>query len=219
MRLLYVVLAVTLVCLVAAVGVLVAAHPGATGRTTATTTSGGLLGPIAPTSMPAIDFALRDQSGKLIRLGAYSGRVVLLAFVYSTCTNSCPVIAETLRGTLGELARRVPTIAISVDPEQDTPAHVRAFLARWGLSGDVDYLAGPRRALAPIWRLFGIQPQSAENARSGNFTVDVELLDKTGKPRVGYAGLNALDPDAIAHDIRTLEAEPAPAHPARRVEF
>jgi hypothetical protein len=38
----------------------------------------------------------------------------------------------------------------------------------------------------------------------------VELLDKTGRLRVGYTDVDQMDPDAIAHDIEKLQSEPLP---------
>jgi cytochrome oxidase Cu insertion factor (SCO1/SenC/PrrC family) len=179
----------------------------------------GFYGPTAPPSMRAIDFSLRDDAGQMIHLRNYAGEPVVLVFIDSICKAVCPVVGEQLRGTLGELHRPVPVIALSVDPTVDTRAHVRRFLAAADLSGRVLYIAGPRRALAPIWRFFGIESQLPIASRSANFSLDIELLDKTGKPRVGYTELNQLDPDLIAHDIETLTQEPMPRTAPRRVEL
>jgi len=192
---------------------------GSTRRTAASASAGSFYGPTAPPSMPAIDFVLRDQQGALINLRDYAGEPVVLVFIDSTCAEVCPVVAEQLRGTLNELRRSVPVIVLSVDPEQDTPAHVRSFLAAADLSGRVSYIAGPRAALAPIWRFFGIQPQVPVSSTAAGFSLDIELLDKTGKPRVGYTALAQLDPDAIAHDIETLGREAPPPVAPRRVRL
>jgi protein SCO1/2 len=176
-------------------------------------------GPTAPASMPAIDFALRDAAGALVRLRSYRGEPIVLAFIDSTCVNLCPVVAEQLRGALGELTRPVGVIAISVDPAQDSAAHVRRFLAAADLTGRVAYIAGPRRSLAPIWRFFGVQPEVPTASRRANFSLDIELLDKSGKPRVGYTELDELDPDAIAHDIEALESEATPRRLPRRLQL
>jgi protein SCO1 len=176
-------------------------------------------GPSAPPSMPAFNFALKDQNGRTVRLSDYAGGVVALSFLYSTCTNTCPIIAQQIRGALGELHRPAEAIFVSVDPEQDTRAHVRRFLAENGLSARVEYLAGTRRQLRPIWHAFGIAPQAQIDSHRGDFTVDVELLDKSGKPRVGYVTLKSLDPDDIAHDIETLQDEPPPRTRPARVDL
>jgi protein SCO1/2 len=170
----------------------------------------GFYGPTAPPSQPPVNFSLRDQYGKTISLSRYRGQVVMLTFVYSTCANTCPVVVSQMRGALNELSKRVPTIAVTVDPKQDTPANISAFLVKEDMLGQMEYLVGSRQALEPIWRFFGIQPQINVNSSKSDHSVLVDLLDKTGKPRVGYTDVDQLDPDAIAADIRTLQAEPLP---------
>jgi hypothetical protein len=45
------------------------------------------------------------------------------------------------------------------------------------------------------------------------------IFDKSGRARVGYTDLTTMGPDAIAADIRTLQTEPAPKLPSKRVEL
>lgn len=170
----------------------------------------GFYGPTAPPAMPAVNFALRNQNGQTISLKRYEGQVVVLTFVYSTCQNTCPVVVSQIRGALNELSHSVPAIAVSVDPKQDTPANVSAFLVKEDVLGQLQYLVGSRMRLAPIWHFFGIQPQINVNSSKSDHSVDVELIDKTGKPRVGYTDVTQMDPDAIAHDIEKLQSEPLP---------
>jgi protein SCO1/2 len=177
----------------------------------------GFYGATAPPAMPAVDFALRNQNGKTIRLSQYAGQVVVMTFVYSTCEDTCPVVVQQIRGALNELPHRVPAIAVSVDPEQDTPSNVSAFLIKEDVLGQLEYLIGSVSQLKPIWKFFGIQPQLKITSTKSDHSVDVVLLDKDGKPRVGYTDVTQMDPDAMAHDIETLEAEPAPKVAPKRV--
>jgi protein SCO1/2 len=179
----------------------------------------GFYGPLAPPGFPAVDFALPDQDHKLIRLSAFQGKVVAATFIYSTCANTCPLVVQQLRGALGELPAPIPALAISVDPRQDTPANVQAFLVKEQVAGQLDYLVAKRAVLAPIWRTFGIQPQLIVNSSKSDHSVDLVLFDKTGRARVGYTDLTQMDRDAIAADIRTLEAEPMPRRLPKRVDL
>ncbi len=171
----------------------------------------GFYGPTAPAAIPPVNFTLRNQNGQKISLAQYRGQVVILTFVYSTCQSTCPVIVQQIRDTLNELPHRVPAIAVSVDPQQDTPSNVSAFLIKEDVLGQVEYLVGHRSALEPIWHFFGVQPQIKVKSSNSDHSVLVELLDKTGKPRVGYTDVDQIDPDAIAHDIEKLQSEPLPA--------
>jgi protein SCO1/2 len=174
--------------------------------------------PIA-SNFPAVDFTLPDQHHKLIRFSAYHGQVVAVTFIYSTCQNTCPIVVQELSQALDELPHSIPALAISVDPKQDTPANVQAFLIKEAVFTQLDYLVAPRAVLEPIWKKFGIQPQLKVNSSKSDHTVDLILFDKTGRARVGYQDLSAMDPDAIAADIRTLQAEPLPKVLPKRIDL
>ncbi len=176
----------------------------------------GFAGARLPASLPPDDFALRDQDGHLVRLRDYAGRVVILTFLYSTCRDTCPIIAQQIRGALDQLGRPVPALAVSVDPVGDTPLNAQRFLVNQSVAGRLDFLLGTRGQLAPIWRTYGIQPQSPGQGSRSDHSVDTVLLDKVGRPRVGFQS-DELAPEPLAHDIRRLEAEPLPAHPPARV--
>ena len=53
----------------------------------------------------APDFAMRDPSGEQVNLSNYRGRVVLLAFVFTTCPNVCPLISQQMAFLQRELKR------------------------------------------------------------------------------------------------------------------
>jgi protein SCO1 len=179
----------------------------------------GFYGALSPATFPAVDFALPDQHHKLIRLSAYAGQGVAATFIYSTCQNTCPIVVQQLSQALNELPRPVPALAISVDPKQDTPANVQAFLIKEQVYTQLHYLVAPRRVLEPIWKKFGIQPQLKVNSSKSDHTVDLLIFDKTGRARVGYQDLATMDPDAIAADIRTLQAQPLPKVLPKRVDL
>ena len=67
-------------------------------------------------SIPPEDFALRDQDGDMASLHQYRGQPVILTFMYSTCQNTCPLMADQIRGAMNDLGHDVPALAVSVDP-------------------------------------------------------------------------------------------------------
>ena len=160
-------------------------------------------GAIRPESPPA-RFALRDQDGKLIKASALRGQPVIVAFMYTTCQNECPTIAQQIRGALDRLGSDVPVVAISVDPANDTPASAKRFLAAQRLGGRMNFLLDSEQTLQPVWRQFGIAPQEAGREH----TAIVVLLDADGHQRIGFP-LSELTPEGIAHDVRVLEREAA----------
>jgi protein SCO1/2 len=111
-------------------------------------------------------------------------------------------MAQTVKGALDDLGHDLPAIAIAVDPPRDTPAQARAFLAKQGVTGRLDFVLGSRAQLRPVWRGFAIQPQSVSQEHQARFT----LVDGRGFQRIGYPG-NQATPERIAHDLRLLERE------------
>jgi protein SCO1/2 len=164
--------------------------------------AGGFDGAAIPAGAPARDFTLTDQHGARVSLARYRGKVTILAFPYTTCGDACVVIAEQIRGALDELARPVPVLLVSSDPQADTPARVQRFLARTSLSGRVRYLTGAPAQLRAVWRAFRVVPASAGNAAFDR-SASVFVLDREGRERVIFQ-LEQLTPEALAHDVRKL---------------
>jgi protein SCO1/2 len=185
--------------ILAAGGVIVFARPDKP----TTVGADGFAGSLRP-AIPPKDFSLRDEAGKTISLRGYRGQVVVLTFMYSTCTDTCPVTATTIRGALDDLGHDVPALAVSVDPANDTPDSAEKFLLQRGLSnGRMHFLLGTRAQLAPVWRAYGIRPQGNGFEHSAY----VLLIDKRGRQRISFPTEQMTD-SALAHDIRKLEAEP-----------
>jgi protein SCO1/2 len=163
----------------------------------------GFAGSLPPADIRVRDFALRDQDGDRVSLRQFRGRVVVLTFMYSTCQDTCPVTAMTIRGALDDVGHDVPTLAVSVDPANDTPDSAERFLLKQGLSaGRMRFLLGTRADLAPIWKAYGIKPQGNGFEHSAY----VLVLDKRGRQRVSFP-VDQLTDRALAHDIRRLEGE------------
>jgi protein SCO1 len=166
----------------------------------------GFQGAIRPQGIPPIKFALKDQNGKVATLDQYRGQPVILTFMYSTCKDTCPLTAQQIRGALDQLGRDVPTLAISVDPANDTPLNAKRFINQQSLTGRMRFLLGDRSQLAPIWKAYGIAPQG----KAFDHSAYVVLVDAQGVQRVGWP-TEKLNPEGLAHDLRVLEGERAGA--------
>jgi protein SCO1 len=159
-------------------------------------------GAAMPAGVRAPDFTLRDQDGKQVSMRSLRGQPVIVTFLYTTCDDTCPAQAQTVRGALDDLGEDVPALAIAVDPPRDTPARARAFLAKARALGRVDFVLGTRAELAPLWKRFFIRPQSINEEHQARFT----LVDKKGFQRIGFPGDQAT-PETLAHDVRLLQQE------------
>jgi protein SCO1/2 len=159
-------------------------------------------GAVMPDGLKAPGFELENQDGDTISMRNFRGRPVIVTFLYTSCEDTCPLQAQTVRGALDELGEDVPAIAIAVDPPRDTPERARAFLSEQRALGRLDFVLGTRAELKPLWEGYYIRPQSVTQEHQARFT----LVDERGFQRVGYPGFEATA-ERIAHDIRLLQAE------------
>lgn len=159
----------------------------------------------AVSDIPAASFSLADQDGRRTTLSSYRGQVVILTFLYSTCQDTCPLMAQQIRGALDDLGHSVPALAVSVDPVNDTPLNAKRFLFKADLTGRMRFLLGTRSQLAPVWKAYGIQPQTTGSKQSDH-SAYVLLIDRRGYNRDGFPA-SELTPEGLAHDIRLLEAQ------------
>lgn len=193
-----IVVALSLLC-VFALGAIVLAAGGRDGDGDDSSTFEGAT---MPAGLRAPDFELRNQDGEPVSMRALRGRPVIVTFLYTTCQDSCPIQAQTVRGALDELGHDVPALAVAVDPPRDTPERAQAFLAKQRATGRIDFVLGSRAELRPLWKGFAIQPQSVTQEHQARFTI----VDARGFQRVGYPGSEAT-PERLAHDVRLLERE------------
>jgi protein SCO1/2 len=163
---------------------------------------GGFEGARMPAGVRAPDFTLRNQDGERVSMRELRGKPVIVTFLYTTCDDTCPAQAQTVRGALDDFGEDVPALAIAVDPPRDTPARAQAFLAKARALGRIDFVLGTRAQLKPLWKAFFIRPQSVNEEHQARFT----LVDKKGFQRIGFPGDEAT-PETLAHDLRLLAQE------------
>jgi cytochrome oxidase Cu insertion factor (SCO1/SenC/PrrC family) len=159
-----------------------------------------------PPGVRAPDFALPDLDGEIVSLGGQRGHVVALVFLPGDC-RTCVLVAQQLRGALDELdhSANVRAIFIGTAPDRDSPARARAFLARTALLGRASYLLASEARLRPVWRAYHVTPPRAAGQAAAEDAITVLLIDKRGHERVGF-GIEQITPEALAHDIRLLQA-------------
>ena len=152
-------------------------------------------------------FALKDSTGKLVRLSQFRGKAVLLTFIYDHCPDACPLIVANLHTALlklGPAASKLQIIAVSVDPRGDTPATVKAFLAAHEMTGRMEYLIGSFRELAPVWRAYGVQVQGSPEKREDVVGHSAFVYGITGSGSVLVIYPPTFEPSWIVHDAPLL---------------
>ncbi|MHB1508772.1 MAG: SCO family protein [Acidimicrobiales bacterium] len=139
-------------------------------------------GPPTPIDVAVPNLVLRDQSGRIERLAALRGKVVVLAFLDPVGSESSRALGRELAQADGLVAAelsRVEFVAIDTSPQHRSPAVLRAFDRAQGLAatGNWLFLTGPVKRLAVIWKAGGVSaravsPRSAVVASHALYVVD-----------------------------------------------
>lgn len=155
------------------------------------------------------DFSLRDHDGQPVRSSDLRGRVTILTFLDSQCTESCPLIAWTVARSIDSLrpAERseVGAVAITTDPAEDSRTAVRRFLARNRAVGRLAYVGGgePERELRRVWKAFYVL-SSLKSGRDALHSAPVRIYDRSGTwVTTLHAGAD-LSESNLLHDIRVV---------------
>ena len=170
------------------------------------------------------EFAAHSSLGRELRLSEFRGKVVLLFFGYTSCPDVCPATLAHLKALvkrLGPAAADVQVLLVTVDPENDTPEHLREYLGQFdgrfiGITGtreDTDRIAA--LFLAKYDRSHGVKVSTkynrtktpVEHAYLYAHSQQIYLLDKAGRTRALFFSGSPLDEMQAA--VRALLGEGA----------
>jgi protein SCO1/2 len=129
-------------------------------------------------------FRLTDQDGRTVSDQDFKGKPLLVFFGFTHCPDICPTtlfdVSEVLR-KLGPDADRVGAIYVTVDPERDTSATLKDYMASFdphlrGLTGDADAI----QAIAKEYRVYYKKVPLQDGDYTMDHTAIVYLMGKDG---------------------------------------
>jgi protein SCO1/2 len=158
---------------------------------------------------------LRTHDGASVRFydDLIKGKVVVINFMFTTCTSICPRTTANLvkvEDILGErLGRDVWIVSVSVDPATDTSDVLRKYAARHGTKPGWQFVTGKRRDIDLIRQKLGVYD------KDGDKTQHTGVLIYGNEATGQWAATPALaDPATIARSVMRL-VRPT-QHPATR---
>lgn len=156
---------------------------------------------------PAPPVILTDQNGHRIALTDFRGKVTIVTFLFTHCTDVCPVLPQTLTRVDQRLSEsekaKVRYVGISIDPRRDTPAQLKKFMQERGLSESRwTLLTGTVKQLTQAAGDYGVVVRPDPRADFVHNTVFV-VIDGNGRERMEFHGL-ATPTDEIAKAVRGL---------------
>jgi len=159
-------------------------------------------------------FHLVDGQGKAVSDQTYHGRPVLLYFGFTSCPDVCP----TDLARIERIARRVQQsgapapvpIFVSIDPERDTPARMKAYVGAFGK--DFVGLTGTPAQVAQIADRYAVYYRKVPYGQHGQYTMDhstyLFLLDRNGR-YVDHFGRSVDEAEVARSIVAELSAKPA----------
>ena len=181
---------------------LLAAAPASAGE------AGSLKAGVFDPPRQAPDFTLQGTDGRELKISRFRGKVVLLAFGFTSCPEVCPTTLATLaqaRRALGAAAADVQVLYVTVDPQRDVPERLGNYLAVF----DPTFIGGTGAdaQLFEVRKQYGV---TAERRTYGSDYVYVHssfiyLIDRKGLLRAlmpyGHS------PEDFSHDLTILLKE------------
>ena len=155
----------------------------------------------------AKDFQLPDADGKLRSLKEFQGKVVVVFFGYTQCPDVCPTTMAELaqvKKALGADGDKLQGVFVTVDPERDTPAVLKGYMA----SFDPSFIAlrGTPEQLAATAKDFKVFYKKTEGKTPTSYSMDHSaasyVYDTQGRLRL-YTRYGS-GAQALASDIKLL---------------
>ncbi len=105
------------------------------------------------------DVTLVDQNGARVKLRSLlsAKKVVLIDFIFTTCTTICPVLSAgfaNFQKKMGPDPIDVHLVSISIDPEHDTPKRMKEYLKRYNAKPGWTFLTGTRKDVKKVLDAF-----------------------------------------------------------------
>lgn len=161
---------------------------------------------------PAAAVRLVDADRRPFDLASRRDKVVVVSFIYTTCTGSCPITTARLVQTRKALREaglwgdRVEFVSISLDPERDTSEALKRYADLRGADDPAwHFLTGETAEVDATVRAWDMWART-NAAGVLDHPSRIFLIDPKGRRREIY-NLELLDPATLVKDVRSLLGE------------
>ncbi len=169
-------------------------RPG-TGQTTGTAQIGG-------------PFSLTDTGGARVTDKDFAGKPMLVFFGFTNCPSICPTGLQVITAALdklGDKAKSLTPVFITLDPERDTPAKLGAYMKNFHSS--IRSLSGSADDVTVAVKAYKVYAKKvSDQAQPNSYTIDhtsfVYLMDANGKYLKHFP--HSVEPDKLAAEIAAV---------------
>jgi protein SCO1/2 len=141
------------------------------------------------------EFDLIDMQGKPAHLADHRGKWVLVLFGFTHCPDICPTMLISVgqvMAAMGAEARRLQPVFITVDPERDTPAVLKEYVANF--DGGVIGLTGSPAQIAAVADSYGVVYRKRETP-GAPYQMEHSTASYLMTPHGKFSGVYWLDRD------------------------
>jgi protein SCO1 len=149
-------------------------------------------------------FSLVNQDNVSVTEQSFLGKPAIIYFGFTYCPDICPMSLQTMRLALDEAKKAggrnieaIQPILVSIDPERDSPASMKSYVASSGfperligLTGSVEQVTNAAKAFKVAFRKSVPEGNLAKDYVMDHTSI-FYLLGKDGKLRTFFSG----DPD------------------------
>lgn len=160
----------------------------------------------AAVNVKAPDFVLRNQDNQPFESSRLRGKVVVLNFIFTTCTDVCPIFTANLAALQRKLNDRAGAelyfVSITTDPEIDSPKVLKGYAGRYHADlNNWAFLTGSPTELKPVWAAFGVRVINKGRGLVQHTSLTT-VIDRAGTRKINYLGekwqLKDLERDILA---------------------
>lgn len=158
------------------------------------------------TQVKFADVALVDQNGKTVRLekDLVSNKIVVMSFIYTSCTTVCPVVSSIMGKVQKQLGARVGTevqlVSISIDPQRDDAKRLNDYARSFQNGPGWSWLTGTTQSVNETLKGLG--------TFSGDFKNHAPLIlvgDGNSRHWTRFYGFT--DPTVLSREVEKLSGQ------------
>ena len=160
----------------------------------------------AAVNVKAPDFVLVNQDNQRFESSRLRGKVIVLNFIFTTCTDVCPIFTANLAALQRKLNDRHGAdlffVSITTDPEIDSAKVLKGYAGRYRADlKNWAFLTGSEADLKAVWTAFGIRVINKGRGLVQHTSLTT-VIDHGGIRRANYLGekwqLKDLERDVLA---------------------
>jgi protein SCO1/2 len=155
------------------------------------------------------DFKLSDLNGNPVSFETFDKKIILVNFFYTGCQNNCGKMNANVDSIALHYAKNplVRFISVTVDPDKDTPAALKAYAGNFKASPNWQFLTGDTSNIYNFARK-GLLVDALQSGKdSFVFSDKIILLDSEHHVRGYYSGLLMDDLIRLNDEIKVMIAE------------